>query len=499
MSGIRDWSGEAPTTRHFSSVHRSCGSLIFILLIFLFISHGPPSTEKCQKSLLLPFRHLGHKFSPKMSGIKRPINSFKEQVELMSDPDAVILDPPQFTFSAQKPPNVSLNYVTQYACHCDPLVYSTFLSRRERTLTEQGEIPIPIPFLGSKPAAILLDFQLGQKRPRNYYRTGSPVQVRGVTPIFMEDRENFIGRPKASQSYHDIQPLLDSLSGFRTLHLLINFSGVEKGNPRHHLSSGFASDDDLAGDLKVRQPECFYQQISFTSRWQVDLFLSEAAFSVHVLVSGYQWLVVAPLAICQLIQQWSVRNNATRPALIRSHPNLTEAFQELGLALAPDHELIFLSPQKFPETISQLPGFGMRSFRPEELPDDLPSGPSQAFFSPVTMLVASPSFDEHDDSSNQKFNVLYTDFGNSPVKLRRCQGRRALEEFTPQGYTFVIPFHEFDRQYKDTLAFELMQAMPYYCWPSPVLSTRQVLELMEPAFADRPHRVLRPSDDGGQA
>jgi len=284
-----------------------------------------------------------------MSGIKRPINSFKEQVERITDPDAIILDPPQFTFSTQKPPNSPFNYVVQYACHTDELVYSTFLSRRERTLTEQGEIPIPIPFLGSKPAAVLLDLPLGPKRPRNYYRACSPVKVHGITPVFLEDRENFIGRPKASQSYQDIQPLLDSLSGFRTLHLLVNFSGFEKGIPRHHLSTGFVSDDDLAGDMRFRQPEGFFQQISFTSRWQVDLFMSEAAFSVHVLVGNYQWLVVAPLAICHLIQQWSVQHNSTRPALIRVHPNLTEAFQELGLALAPGHELIFLSPQKFPQ------------------------------------------------------------------------------------------------------------------------------------------------------
>jgi hypothetical protein len=310
------------------------------------------------------------------------------------------------------------------------------------------------------------------------------------------EREKFIERPKASREFSSVQPLLDSLSGFRTLHLLINFPIFEGTSPTHRLSSGFASDDELVGDPPVRQVEPFSQQISFTSRWQVDLFLSEAAFSVHVLVGRYQWLLVAPLQICHIVQGWSVRFNSDKPALIRVHPNLTEAFAELSLALAPEHELIFLSPSKSPPTASQLPGIGINSFPPDSMPDDLPQGPSEGFFSPVSMLVASPTFDSDHESGNHMFNVIYNEFGNAPVRLRRCKGSQ-LEEIPTSGYSLVIPFHEFDRQYKDSLVFELMMALPYFCWPCPVISSRQVLEKMEPTIADRLRRVPRPSGDGG--
>jgi hypothetical protein len=278
---------------------------------------------------------------------------------------------------------------------------------------------------------------------------------------------------------------------------MINFPGFEGTSPTPQLSTGFVSDDDLVGDPPVRQVEPFTQQISFTSRWQVDLFLSEAAFSVHVLVGRYQWLLVAPLQICFIVQDWSVRYNSDKPALIRVHPNLTEAFLELSLALAPEHELIFLSPSKIPTTSSQLPGIGINSFPPESMPEDLPQGPSEGFFSPVSMLIASPTFDTDQESRHHTFNVIYNEFGNAPVRLRRCHGAKQLDEIPSSGYSLVIPFHEFDRQYKDSLVYELMMELPYFCWPCPILSSQQVLERMEPTIADRLRRVPRPSGDGG--
>jgi hypothetical protein len=102
------------------------------------------------------------------------------------------------------------------------------------------------------------------------------------------------------------------------------------------------------------------------------------------------------------------------------------------------------------------------------------------------MLVVPPHFDKDDTSLTRTFSVIFTDFGNSPVRLHRCHGRVAFCDFLPTGYSLVVPFHESDVQYDTTLIHDLMLAMPYYCWPCPALSSRQVVRLMEPSFADRP-------------
>jgi hypothetical protein len=243
----------------------------------------------------------------------------------------------------------------------------------------------------------------------------------------------------------------------------------------------------------------FTSLLQFSSRWEVDEFMRRSAFSVFVSVREYNWLLLAPFQICQIIQRWASESSDATDALIRYYPTLSDAHRQIVESLATEHRLVFLSP---PDVVSEeintkcLADLGIQW---PTIHSDLQQGVSEGCFAPVSMLVVAPPFTENRTGVTREFDALFTDFGNSPVKLRRCQGRRVLEEFTPQGYTLVIPFHEYDKQYKDTLAFELMQAMPYYCWPSPVLSSRQVLELMEPAFADRPHRVLRPSDDGGQA
>ena len=403
-----------------------------------------------------------------------------------SDPQQVLDAAYKFTISQSKPEQCPHDFVIQYPCPQDPLIYQTFISRREIARLEEGKAqpPIPVPPLGSRPAAVLIETCLLGRRPVIPYRADSPSPILGVTPAFESEREKFIGRPKLSK-FKQIQPLLDSLPGFRTLHLLINFTGFEGHKSWMSLTTGFISDDEMVRGQFLRSHESFCQMFSFTSRWQVDIFMSEVAFSVHALVDGYQWLVVAPLHICHIIQMWSVECNGDQPALIRMHPNLTEAFADLALALASSHEMVFLSPERIPESQSGLSGIGNNSFHPSAFPNDLPSGPSEGFFSPVSMLVASPEFDNDDSSMHRKFSVIFTDFGNSPVRLHRCEGRQELSNFSPSGYSFVIPFHETDCQCKDTLVHDLMLAMPYYCWPCPALSSKQVVALMEPSHADR--------------
>ena len=432
--------------------------------------------------------------------IKQPIKSFRSNVKELDDPSITVFKESKFTISESKPPQCPFPFITQFSCPPQPLTYETFLSRREQLLHQEDQNnPFPIPSLGCKAAAVLMDIPVMQADPKISYRANSPETVNGIVPMFVAERTCFIGRPRPSPAFTSLVPLMSALSGFRTLHLMINFPGFVSANGCPKLSTGFVSDDELVSALPVRPFEPFCQQVSFTSRWQVDLLLSEAAFSVHTFVQGFQWLVVAPLHICYLIQSWANSHNQGKPALIRMHPNMTEAFQELSLALAPDHELLFLSPSKDPDMLSQMPGIGMYSHSPDSLPDDLPSGPSEAFFPPVSMLITSPNFDTADESRDQTFSVIYTDFGNSPVRLRRCNGRAALREFWPKGYSFVVPFHEAESQYINTLVYDLMEAMPYFCWPCHALSSRHILDRMEPSLADQLHCIPVPSGDGGQA
>jgi hypothetical protein len=429
-----------------------------------------------------------------MPGIKRPMKSFKESTKSIS-PSVILLPEEKITYSDSRPVQCPFRFVTQYPCPLDPLTYETFMARRERNIREDGQIPsTPIPPLGSRASAPLLEASVKQSSANSTHRSNSPTQVHGITPIFFEERDQFIGRPRVSEGLQAVQPLLNSLSGFRSLHLLINFPGFVDSSPRVQLTSGFTSDDELVTGQPTRPFEPFSQFFSFTSRWEVDLFMSEAAFSVFVLVQGLQWLLVAPLQICHIIQKWSVKHNGDAPAIIRMHPNLSAAFSEIALAMAPDHQLVFLSPVDAPG--EQAPGLSMKFF-PDSLPEGLPAGPSEAFFPPVSMLVVPPHFDLDVSCEQRKFSALYTDYGNSPIRLRRLNGRREMFDFIPTGYSLILPFHEFDRQYKDSLIFALMMALPYYCWPCPAHNARQALDHMEPAFADRPHRVPSPSGDGG--
>jgi len=421
------------------------------------------------------------------------MKSFKESTKTIST-SVILIPEDKFTFSESKPAQCPFRFVTQYPCPMDPLTYETFMARREMNIREDGQIPpMPIPPLGSLASAPLLEVSLKHVPNNPTHRSNSPSKVHGITPIFFEERTQFIGRPRTSAAFQAIQPLLNSLSGFRSLHLLINFPGFVDSSPRVQLTTGFTSDDELVTGQPIRPFEPFSQFISFTSRWEVDLFMSEAAFSVFVLVQGFQWLLVAPLQICHIIQKWSIEHNGDAPAIIRMHPNLTAAFSEIALAMAPDHQLIFLSPVDVPGEPS---GVAMK-FLPDSLPEGLPTGPSEAFFSPVSMLVVPPHFDLDLNCEQKRFSALYTEYGNSPIRLRRLNGTREMWDFVPSGYSLVIPFHEFDRQYKDSLVFRLMMALPYYCWPCPAHNSRQALDHMEPAFADRPHRVPCPSGDGG--
>ena len=474
------------------------------LISYLYSVLGPPF--KFHSRTTLHFHQnmsISHNLiTPEMQRFKRPINASPENntfKKSMQNSNQSAVNEPEFTISLDKPPQCKYSFVTRFPCPSDPLTYKTFLTRRKAT--DQGDKidpSDPIPPLGSKSPVVSIDIKAFTRRfpiPPNL--SDSPSEVREAIPVLSSHRKRFIGAVPLTQ-WKSLQSLQDSLPGVRNILLILNFSGFEWKTEGVKITSGFCSYEEFMQGQFWRSWEPFVQINSFSSRWQVDLFMSETSFSVHVEVGPYQWLLVAPFRVCSLIQNWSFTNSG-KPALIRMHSDLSAAFAELSLALSEDHSLVFLSPPEYDENSpTPVQRISSGSYFHPNLPDYLPSGPSEAFFSPVSMLVASSSLDEDGSSSEHTFTVLYTDFGNSPIKIQRCVGRDSLINFQPTGHRLVIPFHEDGAQYKNTLAFYLMQELPFSCWPVPTRTTAEILEAMEPfPHSPQPRGSRCPSPDGG--
>ena len=218
--------------------------------------------------------------------------------------------------------------------------------------------------------------------------------------------------------------------------------------------------------------------------------MRRSAFSVFVSVREYNWLLLAPFQICQIVQRWASESSDATDALIRYYPTLSDAHRQIVESLATEHRLVFLSP---PDVVSEeintkcLADLGIQW---PTIHSDLQQGVSEGCFAPVSMLVVAPPFTENQTGVTREFDALFTDFGNSPVRVQRLKGYDDFVDFQCIPHrSLIIPITEPHRHEESSLLFQLSQALPYYCWPVPAQTDEEILFSMEEEQSTRPLRI----------
>jgi hypothetical protein len=241
-------------------------------------------------------------------------------------------------------------------------------------------------------------------------------------------------------------------------------------------TSGFVAGPDIESGDYIRTISSFSYVRTFSSRQEVDLYLQDAAFTVQVNVNDHAWVLVAPLPLCQLIQEWASAWNGS-PAIIRSHPNLTLAYEEIQSSMDFQGKLTFLSPMLKNEDSLNAPQQSANilesSFSFPMLPKKLPRDCSHGCFRPTSMIIQNVPYHEM-RMQNTTYTLIYSDWGNSPVKVKSCHGYDSLQlgVALPRGNYLVIPFQE-DINTGMPLTKGLVHCLPYYCWPVPAQSLEE--------------------------
>jgi hypothetical protein len=341
--------------------------------------------------------------------------------------------------------------------------------------------------MGSKPVAELHQSFSVATKPFDQSCPASPQKIHGYVPLFEEQRSDFIGFEPPPRIYR-IGDLLELMPRYRTIWLYLNIRGQTSSSDTR-IVSGFCTGDEMVTKIFPKLDASFNTLVQFSSRWEVDEYMRRAAFTVFVTVRGYNWLLLAPFQIAQLVQRWASESADSTDAIIRSYPTLSDAHRQIMESLASTNRLVFLSP---PDVVSDevntncLADLGIQwpTIHPE-----LQQGASEGFFAPVSMLVVSPPYMENLTGVTREFDALFTDFGNSPIRVQRLKGYDDFVDFQCIPHrSLVIPFSEPNRNEESSLLFQLSQAMPYYCWPVPAQTDEEILFSMEDEQSTRPLR-----------
>ena len=411
---------------------------------------------------------------------------------LMEDTDedfSVEILPMVPSVSPFSPANSTGIFVKDFPVDPGPLIHATFMSRRN--YASRGE-PIPFP-IGSQAMAELTPLPCTSSRIPDEDRPHSPATINNSDIIFDSDRDYLVGFSDPPESQRALRTTLAALPNVRSVWLLLNVIGLNLDRPEA-MSSGFLSGIEIQESSIINSIASYSMARTFSSRLEVDLYLRDAAFSVQVEVTSFQWVLVAPLFICRIIQDWSVMHN-TSPAIIRSHPDLGTAFEEISSSLDLQGRLAFLSPLRY-SALGPLQSTNLNNgtFQFPDLPHDLPSSRSQGCFRPTSMLILNFPYSESLDSARRGFTVLSTDWGNSPVRVDRCFGYSEMVTIVSRshGNALVIPFLEGPSALQCPLTFSLIQWLPYFCWPVPSQDTCEIAQAISssfipPAFVGRNH------------
>jgi len=283
-------------------------------------------------------------------------------------------------------------------------------------------------------------------------------------PLFEDDRLRFIGYEKPDQ---EVQHLLDIMPYVRQIWIFLN---VRLSPGKISLSSGFCSGADMVTKIFPILDSSITSLVQFTSRSEVSLYLHHSCFSIFLSMQGFNWLLLAPFPICQIIQNWASENSEASEAIIKSSPTISAAYTELSLSMVEGAKMVFLTDYDR-EPIGQLSDQGHEWPR---LPPNLPTGMSRGFHEPVSMLITAPPYPENRTANRRIFQVIWAD-QNHRLRHANLEGLPSLRRFTAApGLHFVIPFPE--RVHKHSLAFLIMQALPDCGWPVIKLSATSILE-----------------------
>jgi len=408
-------------------------------------------------------------------------------MEDTDDDISVEIMPMSTIVSPFSPANSFGIFIKDFPVDPGPLTHSTFMNRRN--YASRGE-PIPFP-IGSQSMAELTPLPCTSSKIPEEDRPHSPATINNCDIIFDSDRDYLVGFCDPPDSQIALRTTLAALPNVRSVWLLLNVMGLNLTRPEA-LSSGFLSGMELQGSLILDSIASYSMARTFSSRLEVDLYLRDAAFSVQVEVSSFHWVLVAPFFICRIIQDWSVIHNMS-PAIIRSHPDLGTAFDEISSSLDSQGRLAFLSPLRY-SSLGPLQSTNIRNgtFQFPDLPRDLPSSRSQSCFRPTSMIILNFPYNESLESDRRGFTVLSTDWGNSPVRVDRCFGYPEMVTIVSRshGNALVIPFLEGPSALQCPLTSLLLQWLPFFCWPVPSQDSCEIAQAISdsfhpPAFVDR--------------
>ena len=361
-------------------------------------------------------------------------------------------------------------FIRDFPIDPGPLTHETFMQRRHHAA--RGE-PVEFP-LGSHPMAELTPIPSDSMRILDGDRPHSPATLGVHDLIFDQDRDYVVGYADPPNYTQVLGPTLAALPNVRGIWFFLNVLSLNLDRPTW-MSSGFISGHELQFISLLRSIASYSFVRTFSSRLEVDLYFRDAAFSVQLEVQELHWLLVAPYFICKLVQDWaSAFNNS--PAIIRSHPDLGTAFEDLSSFLDSDGRLAFLSPLRHSSTLhpDQRTNLFNGSFAFPDLPQDYPMGRSHGCFRPVSMAILnSPFLNLHQD---RKFTVISTEWGNSPARVDRCYGYSDMISTVSrtQGNSLVLPFFEGPEPTQCPLTESLLTWLPYFCWPSPSQDSSEV-------------------------
>jgi hypothetical protein len=235
-------------------------------------------------------------------------------------------------------------------------------------------------------------------------------------------------------------------------------------SPTLRMSSGLCSGADMVKSIFPHIHSSLSALVQFSSRWEATHYLAQQVFSVLVSVNNYHWLLVAPLKLCLAVQDWSSTTQPT-DAIIRSHPSLSDAFNNLSLSLADSHKLVFLSPHSCSIRDPSVP-LADQGFSSPNLPNFLPTTTFNGFFEPVSMLVVGPPYHENHSSLDRPFQALWIPPTERFIRIKVLSGFDALMAFSQSpNSSLILPFQEPSTASRTTLAQALSRLLPS-CWSS---------------------------------
>ena len=212
--------------------------------------------------------------------------------------------------------------------------------------------------------------------------------------------------------------------------------------------------------------------VQFSSRKDASKYLAQATFSIFLTMMGYNWLLIAPLPLCQIIQTWAADTPAASVAIIRVFPTISAAYSQLSLSLADGARMVFLSHYTVTNPSGNLSDQG---YVWPNLPPN-PTGSSSGFHSPISILIVAPPFQEDCTADRRTFQIIWAD-ENHKLRYDVAVGHQDLcRLITSSGRHFIIPFPEPIRAH--SLAFRIMQALPDCGWPVVKLSPTSILEAL---------------------